>query len=94
MQKLLAIAGPTASGKSSVAVKLAKKLNGEIISMDSMQIYKGMDIGTAKVSQEEMENIPHHLIDIVEPNVPFSVSDFVLLAKNAIDDISNRGFWM
>ncbi len=62
MQKLLAIAGPTASGKSSVAVKLAKKLNGEIISMDSMQIYKGMDIGTAKVSQEEMENIPHHLI--------------------------------
>ncbi len=62
MQKLLAIAGPTASGKSSVAVKLAKKLNGEIISMDSMQIYKGMDIGTAKVSQEEMENIPHHLM--------------------------------
>ena len=90
MQKILAIAGPTASGKSSIAVKLAKKLNGEIISMDSMQIYTGMDIGTAKVTKEEMENIPHHLIDIVEPNIPFSVSDFVLIAKNTINDIISR----
>lgn len=90
MQKILAIAGPTASGKSSIAVKLAKKLNGEIISMDSMQIYTGMDIGTAKVTKEEMENIPHHLIDIVEPNIPFSVSDFVLIAKNTINNIISR----
>ncbi len=90
MQKILAIAGPTASGKSSIAVKLAKKLNGEIISMDSMQIYTGMDIGTAKVTKEEMENIPHHLIDIVEPNIPFSVSDFVLIAKNTINYIISR----
>ena len=90
MQKILAIAGPTASGKSSIAVKLAKKLNGEIISMDSMQIYTGMDIGTAKVTKEEMENIPHHLIDIVEPSIPFSVSDFVLIAKNTINDIISR----
>ncbi len=68
MQKLLAIAGPTASGKSSIAVKLAKKLNGEIISMDSMQIYKGMDIGTAKVTKEEMQGINHYLVDFVSPD--------------------------
>lgn len=91
MQKILAIAGATASGKSKVAVELAKKLNGEIISMDSMQIYKHMDIGTAKVTLQEMENIPHHMIDIVEPNMPFSVSDFVKLAKDKINEITARG---
>lgn len=91
MQKILAIAGATASGKSKAAVELAKKLNGEIISMDSMQIYKQMDIGTAKVTLQEMENIPHHMIDIVEPNMPFSVSDFVKLAKDKINEITARG---
>ena len=91
MQKILAIAGATASGKSKAAVELAKKLNGEIISMDSMQIYKHMDIGTAKVTLQEMENIPHHMIDIVEPNMPFSVSDFVKLAKDKINEITARG---
>ncbi len=91
MQKVLAIAGATASGKSKAAVELAKKLNGEIISMDSMQIYKHMDIGTAKVTLQEMENIPHHMIDIVEPNMPFSVSDFVKLAKDKINEITARG---
>ncbi len=91
MQKVLAIAGATASGKSKTAVELAKKLNGEIISMDSMQIYKHMDIGTAKVTLQEMENIPHHMIDIVEPNMPFSVSDFVKLAKDKINEITARG---
>lgn len=91
MQKILAIAGATASGKSKVAVELAKKLNGEIISMDSMQIYKHMDIGTAKVTLQEMENIPHHMIDIVEPNMPFSVSDFVKLAKDKINEITACG---
>lgn len=91
MQKILAIAGATASGKSKAAVELAKKFNGEIISMDSMQIYKHMDIGTAKVTLQEMENIPHHMIDIVEPNMPFSVSDFVKLAKDKINEITARG---
>lgn len=91
MQKILAIAGATASGKSKAAVELAKKLNGEIISMDSMQIYKHMDIGTAKVTLQEMENIPHHMIDIVEPNMPFSVSDFIKLAKDKINEITARG---
>lgn len=91
MQKILAIAGATASGKSKAAVELAKKLNGEIISMDSMQIYKHMDIGTAKVTLQEMENISHHMIDIVEPNMPFSVSDFVKLAKDKINEITARG---
>ncbi len=91
MQKILAIAGATASGKSKAAVELAKKLNGEIISMDSMQIYKHMDIGTAKVTLQEMENIPHHMIDILEPNMPFSVSDFVKLAKDKINEITARG---
>ena len=91
MQKILAIAGATASGKSKAAVELAKKLNGEIISMDSMQIYKHMDIGTAKVTLQEMENIRHHMIDIVEPNMPFSVSDFIKLAKDKINEITARG---
>jgi len=88
MQKLLAIAGPTASGKSSVAVKLAKKLNGEIISMDSMQIYKGMDIGTAKVSQEEMENImkPENFTGRSSQQVEEFVNEFVkpILDANSI----------
>lgn len=91
MQKIIAIAGPTASGKSKVGVELAKKIDGEIISMDSMQIYKHMDIGTAKATAEEIENIPHHLIDIVEPNIEFSVSDYVQMAKNKIDEIEKRG---
>ncbi len=91
MQKVLAIAGATASGKSDVAIKLAKKLNGEIISMDSMQIYRHMNIGTAKISSLEMDNIPHHMIDIVNPESSFSVSDFVKMAKEIINDITNRG---
>lgn len=91
MQKIIAIAGPTASGKSSVAIKIAKQIGGEIISMDSMQIYKDMNIGTAKVTLEEMSGIPHHLIDIVNPTMPFSVSDFVKLAKYKINDIISLG---
>ena len=91
MQKIIAIAGPTASGKSSIAVKIAKKIGGEIISMDSMQIYKDMNIGTAKVTSDEMDGIPHHLIDIINPKMPFSVSDFVKLAKNKIDEIISLG---
>ena len=91
MIRVIGVVGPTAVGKSSLAVRLAKKYNGEIISCDSMQIYRGMDIGTAKVSYEQMEGIPHHLIDIKDPSEPFSCADYADLAKKAIDDISSRG---
>ena len=64
---LLAVVGPTASGKTALSVRLAKKLNGEVVSADSMQMYRGMDIGTAKPTAEEMDGVPHHLIDILEP---------------------------
>lgn len=84
-KKIIIITGPTATGKSKLAVELAKKLNTEIISCDSMQVYKYMDIGTAKVTKEEMDGIPHHLIDVVEPSEDFNVSNFVLLAEKEID---------
>lgn len=87
---LLVIAGPTASGKTSLAVEIAKLFNGEIISADSMQIYQRMNVGTAKVTVDEMQGIPHHLIDIIPPNQSFSVSDFVERAKQKIKEIQNR----
>lgn len=90
-QKIVIVMGPTASGKTSIGVELAKQFNGEIISADSMQIYKHMDIGTAKVTTSEMEGIPHHLIDIVEPTNNFSVAEWVDLAKGKIDEITKRG---
>ena len=85
------IAGPTASGKSSLAIELAQKIGGEIVSCDSMQIYKGLDIGTAKVTPEEQRLVPHHLIDITDPGVIFSVNDFTMQAYKAIEDILKRG---
>ena len=88
---IVVIAGPTAVGKSALGIELAKKLNGEIVSADSMQIYKAMDVGTAKVTEEEMEGIPHHLIDIVEPDVNFNVNDFKNMANVVIYDILSRG---
>ena len=88
---LLIIAGPTAVGKSDLSVDLAKKLNGEIISVDSMQIYKYMDIGSAKISKEEMGGIPHYLIDFVDPSKEFSVAEFKDLATEKIKDIQSRG---
>ncbi len=88
---LIVIAGPTASGKSSLSVELAKKINGEIISADSMQVYKGMDIGTAKITKQEMDGIIHHLIDILEPDEPFNVNIFQKLAKEAIEEIYSKG---
>ena len=91
MKNVLAVVGATASGKTSLSIALAKELGGEIISCDSMQIYRGMDIGTAKPSKEEKEGIPHHLIDIVEPSESFSVADYAPLAAKAIEDISARG---
>ena len=88
---LLVVVGPTASGKSAYAIKKAIELGGEIISGDSMQIYRGMDIGTAKPSTEEMQGVPHHLIDIANIEEPFSAARFLELASGAIVDISSRG---
>ena len=85
------IAGPTASGKSAFGVDIAKEINGEIISCDSMQIYKRMNIGTAKISIEEMDGVVHHLIDIVEPNEEFSVGEYSFRANELIGDIASRG---
>ena len=88
--KMLAIVGPTASGKTAVSIEIAKRLGGEIVSCDSMQIYCRMDIGTAKPTKEEMCGIPHHLIDAVEPDAPFSCAEYVSLAGEAVKDISAR----
>lgn len=90
MKDLLIIAGPTAVGKTSISIELAKRLNGEIISADSMQIYKYMDIGSAKVITEEMQGIPHHMIDIVSPHENFSVAEYKKMASQIIDDILSR----
>ena len=87
---LVVIAGPTAVGKSDLAVSLAEKIGGEIVSADSMQIYKGFDIGTAKITQDEMKGIPHYMIDVASGEVPFSVSDYRNMAKPIIDDILSR----
>lgn len=86
-KKLIVILGPTASGKSELAVKLAKKFNGEIISADSRQIYKGMDIGTGKISKKEMKGIPHHLLDVVSPKKRFTVVQYRKLALKVINKI-------
>src|SRR5688572_17808230 len=88
---MIVILGPTASGKSALAIKLARKFRGEIISADSRQVYKGMDIGTGKVTQEEQKLVPHHLLDIASPKKQFSVSDFKRLAEKATKDITKRG---
>ena len=89
--KILAVVGPTASGKTAVSVELAKRLGGEVVSCDSMQVYRRMNIGTAKPTQEETEGIPHHLIDAVDPETPFSCAEYVTLAADAVKDISARG---
>ena len=86
-----AVVGPTASGKSAYAVRLAKELDGEIISGDSMQIYRGMDVGTAKADAEEQQGIPHHLLDIAEITEPFSAGRFMELAGEKIREIHSRG---
>ena len=91
MNNLICIAGPTASGKTSLAVELAKELDGEVVSCDSMQVYKRMDIGTAKPSAEEMQGIPHHMLDVAEPDEDFSVSRYCEMASPIVDDIISRG---
>ena len=88
---LIAVVGPTASGKTALAIALAKELGGEIVSADSMQIYRGMDIATAKPTPEEMEEVPHHLIGFWPPEKPFSVAQYAVLAREKIDDILRRG---
>jgi tRNA dimethylallyltransferase len=88
---VIAIVGPTAVGKTSLSIQLAKRLNGEIISGDSMQVYRGMDIGTAKVRHEEMEGIPHHLIDIKDPDEDYTVADFKEQAAEKIEEITANG---
>ena len=91
MNSILCLAGPTASGKTALAVELAKDLNGEVVSCDSMQVYRRMDIGTAKPSREEMQGIPHHMIDVAEPDEDFSVSRYCAMAAPIVDDIVARG---
>ena len=89
--KVIVIVGPTASGKTALSIELAKKINGEIVSCDSMQIYKDMDIGSAKPTIEEMQGIKHYLIDCVEPTKRFSVAEYKKQAEIAIDDIVKKG---
>ncbi len=89
--KVIVILGPTASGKTGLGIKLAKALDGEIISGDSMQVYRGMDIGTAKPDTAEMDGVPHHLIDILDIDEKFSVAEFCSLALAAVENISSRG---
>ena len=90
MNKLAAIVGPTAVGKTRIAIEVAKRLNAEIISCDSMQIYRGLDIGTAKASPEEQNGIVHHLIDVVEPDEDYSVARFQEQAKSIIQDLNQK----
>lgn len=90
-KKLIFITGPTAVGKTKISVKVAGRIGGEILSMDSMQIYRGMDVGTAKVREEEMEKIPHHLLDLVSPGERFTAHDYQTIAYETIDQIDSRG---
>lgn len=90
-QPVVILVGPTAVGKTKLSIGLAKMLNAEIISGDSMQVYKGMDIGTAKVTEEETEGVPHHLIDILEPSDTFSTADYQKMVRRKITEIADRG---
>lgn len=89
--KLIILTGPTAVGKTALSIKLAKAVNGEIISADSIQVYKHLNIGSAKITEQEMQGVRHHLIDILEPDEMFNVSEFKNLANAAIEDIYSRG---
>ena len=91
LPKIIIIVGPTAVGKTALSIELAKHFNGEIINGDSLQVYKGLDIGTAKVTEEEKEGVPHHLLDICEWDAPFTASDFKEKAEAAIKEITSRG---
>jgi len=90
LPKILVVLGPTASGKSDLAVKLALQQNGEVISADSRQVYKGLDIGSGKITKEEMKGVPHHLLDVCSPYKVFTASDYARLARKTINDILSR----
>lgn len=91
LPKILVIVGPTASGKTSLSIELAKKFNGEVVSADSRQVYKGLDIGTGKVTEAEMQGVPHHLLDVADPQNVYTVADYVRDGHVAIADILSRG---
>ena len=91
MDPIICVVGPTASGKTALAIELAKAFNGEIVSCDSMQIYRRMDIGTAKPTAEERQGIPHHMIDVADPEESFSVSRYCQMATPIVEDILRRG---
>jgi tRNA dimethylallyltransferase len=91
MQKVLVIVGPTASGKSALAVELARKFNGEVISADSRQIYRGLNIGTGKITKREMMGVRHHLLDVASPKRTFTADDFLGAARKVVDGVSGRG---
>ena len=91
MDKIICVVGPTASGKTALAVELAKFTNGEVVSCDSMQLYRRLDIGTAKPTAEEMQGIPHHMIGVIEPDEDFSVGRYVEMATPIVEDILSRG---
>ncbi len=91
MVEVIAVVGPTASGKTALSIELAKQFNGEIINGDSMQVYRGMDIGTAKIRPDEMDGVAHHLLDILDPDESFSVADYQLLVREKIAEIQQRG---
>ncbi|MGX8704797.1 MAG: tRNA (adenosine(37)-N6)-dimethylallyltransferase, partial [bacterium] len=90
---LIVVAGPTGAGKSETAVLLAQKIGGEIVSADSMQVYRAMDIGSAKITKGEMLGVPHHLLDVADPSESFDVARYQSLAKEAIEGIYGRGHW-
>lgn len=89
--KLIAVVGPTSSGKSDLAVSIAKKYNGEVVSVDSRQVYRGLNIGSGKITKAEMKGVPHHLLDVANPKKVFTASDFVKKGTNVIEDILKRG---
>lgn len=91
MNKLIVILGPTAAGKTALSIKLAKKFNGEVVSADSRQVYKGMDVGSAKITKKEMRGVPHHLLDVANPKRKFTVSQYQKMALKAIKNIQKRG---
>ncbi len=91
MKNLVVITGPTAVGKTDISIKLAKEINGEIISADSIQVYKGLDVGSAKITEEEMDGVKHYLIDVLDPNEEFDIYTFKKMAEEAIDEIYAKG---
>jgi tRNA dimethylallyltransferase len=89
--KIIVIVGPTASGKTALSIELAKRFDGEVISADSRQVYRGLDIGSGKVTRDEMRGVPHHLLDVADPKTVYTVADFVRDGRKAVEDITARG---